>query len=143
MANKRRSPCYHQDPCLLNGCFVDDTGELLIKHVRNVWSLGYIQVWRDEPKQENGYKFDTGVPISEIPYRIFRFLWDGTFLEDVLHFTSLQLQLMHGTMLYTLIIFVGRTLHLFCRKETKLIRQQTTTNDNKRLTNRRNINPKY
>ena len=79
------------------------------KYVRNVGYLGYIQVWRDESQQENAFIFDTGVLISEISYRVFGFSLAGTLIYIVLRFASLQLQLMHTTMLYTLLIFVGQT----------------------------------
>ena len=70
------------------------------KQARNVGYLGYIQVWRDESLQENAYIFDTGGSISENSYRVFGFSWSGAYLQDDLHFTSLCLLFMYGTMPY-------------------------------------------
>ena len=102
------------------------------KIVRNVRYLGYIQDLRDDSLQESDYNFDTGGSISEFSYRIFRFLWDSTSLQDDLHFASLQLQFMYGIIYLHPIIFAGRTFsrllsfvnvccRLLCKIESLLI----------------------
>ena len=93
----------------------------LKKYVRNVWYLGYILNLRNFFKKENNFFFAMGFKNSEFPYRIFDFSYIGTFLQDYLHFASLWLLLMHGTMLCTLLIIVGQALHLFCRKEKPFV----------------------
>ena len=91
------------------------------KQVRNVGYLGYILNLRNILKKENNFIFAMGFKKSEFSCRFLGFSSGVHPVGVVLHFTSLQLQVVYGTLLYILLCLPQRTSYFSYYKRILLV----------------------